>query len=310
MSRRSSTDPAVRRLLVALSCAVLALGCAAKRSFDGLASEEVAFESVASGAFREVEAGPPAQSAPPEGGQLSATTTEARKLIRNASVTLEVSSTDEATAQIRALVEAAGGYVGSESRSEDAYGVKSASLTCRVPADALDELLEQAQEQGEVEALQITAQDITEQYFDLEIRLATQTKLESRLLVLLDRSSNELKDLLEIERELARVRGQIDQMEGRRRFWDHQVTMATLQLELHEPRPAIAGSKGGMFRTLSNAFREAGDNFVGALAFLISSTGALVPVVSAFAALIWLLLRLRRRSQQAKHAASEEVKRA
>ena len=85
--------------------------------------------------------------------------------------------------------------------------------------------------------------------------------------------------------------------------------MATLQLELHEPRPVIAGHEGGMFRTLGNAFREAGDNFVAALAFLISSTGALVPVVTAFATLIWLLLRLRRRSQQAKHAAPEEVKR-
>ena len=294
----------VPAFLVLVTVTVL-IGCAQKQSFDGLASDGAAMEPAAPPPARVAatpalaqaqEAQTPAQG---QGDQLEQVSAPDRKLIRNAYVTLEVSSAETATAEIRALVEAAGGYVGNESQSEDGYGAKRASLTCRVPADRLDELLEQTQGQGTVESLQISAQDITEQYFDLEIRLGTQQQLETRLLELLERSSNELQDLLEIERELARVRGQIDQMEGRRRFWDHQVAMATLQIELHEPRPAIAGSEGGVLRTLGNAFRDAGNNFVDALAFVISSIGALLPVAAAFALLVWLLLRWRRRAKGA-----------
>jgi hypothetical protein len=229
----------------------------------------------------------------------------ARKLIRTGSAGLEVKAVPEAVAQVKAWVEEAGGYVGDESESEDGYGVKTAYLTCRVPAEQLDALVERLKELGEVERVQLSAQDITEQYFDLEIRLANQRRLEARLLELLERRTNELSDLLEIEREAARVRGEIEQLEGRQRFWDNQVALSTLQVELHEPRPAIAGEEGGAWRTLVDSFRRFGNNFVLSVAGIIAVAGGLIPVAVTLAVLGWLFVFWRRRRRRRGSAADD-----
>jgi hypothetical protein len=61
---------------------------------------------------------------------------------------------------------------------------------------------------------------------------------------------------------VARVRTEIDQLEGRKRMWDHQVALSTLTVMVHEPRPIGGSDEGGVWRTLRRAFREAADNFV------------------------------------------------
>ena len=227
-----------------------------------------------------------------------------RKLIRTGSAGIEVKAVPAAVERVKAWVEEAGGYVGDESESEDGYGARTAHLTCRVPAEELERLVERLRQLGEVERVQLSAQDITEQYFDLEIRLANQKRLEARLLDLLERRSNELSDLLEIEREAARVRGEIEQLEGRRRFWDNQVALSTLQVELHEPRPAIAGQEGGAWRTLVDAFRRFADNFVLSVAGIIAVAGALIPVAGALGLLAWIFVAWSRRRRR---RATEEI---
>jgi hypothetical protein len=114
------------------------------------------------------------------------------------------------------------------SQRRDDNATNTASITCRIPADKLDEAIARVRQLGKQEELSITAQDISEEYADLEIEMANQKKLETRLLDLLGRQTNRLSDLLEIERETARVRGTIDQMEGRKRFWDNQLELSTL----------------------------------------------------------------------------------
>ncbi len=213
-----------------------------------------------------------------------------RKIIRNGSLTLEVRRLDEALSAIRSAAEKAGGYVTNESQGKDEYGARQGSITCRVPAAALDRTLAQFQTLGRVEGVNVTAEDITEQYFNLEIRLRNQRDLETRFRALLDKPGNKVSDLLEIEREMARVRGEIDELEGRKRFWDSQVSLSTLTIQLHEPRPAIVGEGGGILGTLKSAFRQLGENLVGTIAWLIASLGVIVPAGLA----LWIVWRLWR----------------
>lgn len=285
----------------------LSLACHAERSAtEAAAVEQAAFEeSQARGA-----APPPAAPAAAQekvavaADGTAAPAPMARKLIRTGSAGLEVKAVPEAVARVKSWVEQAGGYVGDESEAEDGYGVKTAYLTCRVPVEQLDALVERLKELGEVERVQLSAQDITEQYFDLEIRLANQKRLEARLLELLERRTNELSHLLEIEREAARVRGEIEQLEGRKRFWDNQVALSTLQVELHEPRPVIAGEEGGAWRTLVDSFRRFADNFVLSIAGIIAVAGALIPVAVTLGLLGWVFVAWRRRRR--KPAAVED----
>jgi hypothetical protein len=293
----------------------LSLSCLEKAALAPAVVEEAAYgEAQARGGLL----APPPAPAPTEhareggveDGAAAVPAPTARKLIRTGNAGLEVKAVPEAVAQVKAWVAEAGGYVGDESEAEDGYGVKTAYLTCRVPAEKLDALVARLKELGEVEHVQLSAQDITEQYFDLEIRLSNQKRLEARLLELLERRTNELSDLLEIEREAARVRGEIEQLEGRKRFWDNQVSLSTLQVELHEPRPAIAGTEGGAWRTLLDSFRRFGNNFVFSIAGIIAVAGGLIPVLVVLGLVVWLIVaffqrRRRRRGELAATAGHE-----
>lgn len=226
-----------------------------------------------------------------------------RKLIRNASARLEVRSVDAALNQLRALTGTSGGYATEENRSRDEYGVGRGAITCRIPAGRLDSLTARLTEIGTIEEVRIFSSDITEQYFNLEISLRNRRVLESRLLALVGRPGNRLSELLETERELARVRGEIDQMEGRQRFWDNHVALSTLSVTVHEPAAAVAGAEGGPWTTLKRSFSQAADNFIDAVAGMIALTGSLVPVVVALVAGVWIVARLwrwRRRRRTAR----------
>ncbi len=218
-----------------------------------------------------------------------------RKIIRNGSMSLEVASIEKTVVILKQLVTAAGGYAGNETQSQNEYQTKMASITCRVPAGNLDALIDRIKGLGTIEDLSISAEDITEQYYDLQVRINNQKKLESSLLELLNRQTNQLSDLLEIEREVARVRGEIDGMEGRIRFWDSQAAFSTIVVNMHEPRPAVAGGGGGFFRTLFRAFHQAAENFIDVVAGIIALSGGLIPILVIIGFILWVIVKLWRR---------------
>jgi hypothetical protein len=226
-----------------------------------------------------------------------------RKIIRNGELDMEVSDVDTALKAVRAEVAKAGGYLADETQSRGDDGAKRASVTVRLPAGKFDGSLETLQSLGTVQRVSISGEDITEQYYDLEIQLRNRKQLEMRLLALLDRPSNKLTELLEIEREVARVRNEIDSLEGRKRFWDSQVSFSRLQVTLHEPVPI---TRGGMWATLRGALRSAGENFVNAIAGLIALGGGLLPLI-VLLWLCWIVWRAIRRRRKTAPPVSKPV---
>ncbi len=225
--------------------------------------------------------GAPAAAAPAVVPQGALAVPAGRKIIRNGSLQVEVSDLGAALDALRALGAAVGGYVAAEVRSGDAGRPRNGAITLRVPAERLDEAMAKASELGRVLELSVRAEDITEQYFDLEIQLHNRLALEAKLRQLLERPGNRLSDLLEVEREMARVRGEVEQLEGRTRLWDNQVGLATLNVLLAEPAPLLAGDRGGVWQALRDAFGQAGENFVATVAVVIAATGSLVPLGAA-----------------------------
>jgi hypothetical protein len=274
---------AVKRTVVLAVMLLVVVGCSNKPAPapENEGAQPAASRAMIEGGIAQAP-GAPAPPPPVQGVSSSAAPgpvavpTE-RKVIRNGSLTVVVRALDEALSAIRSATEKAGGYVTNESQDRDTWGVRHGSITCRVPAAALDRTLAQFQSLGKVERVSVTAEDITEQYFNLEIRLRNQQDLEKRFRALLDRPGNKVSDLLEIEGQMARVRGEIDELEGRKRFWDSQVSLSTLTVQLHEPNPAIGSAGGGILSTLKNAIRQLGENFVETVAWLISALGVVIP---------------------------------
>ena len=156
-----------------------------------------------------------------------------RKVINIASVSVAVESVASAVTQVRGIAESSGGFVEQLSRSGGADR-EQATLTIRVPQDGFFAALERIEALGDVLDEFVGSEDVTEQFIDLEARLRIAEQEEVRLLAVLDRVQN-LTDVLTIERELARVRSQIEVFQGQLNFLLRRVDLATITVSLFPP---------------------------------------------------------------------------
>ena len=164
-----------------------------------------------------------------------------RKLIKTGSLSLRVEDVDAAATRLKAAVDSLGGYVANE-RGED-YGTARRYLTLRIPAPAFGATVARAEAvAAEVLHRQISVEDKTAEYVDVDARLTTQRVLATRLRELVTRTG-EVKDLIEVERELARVTGEIERYEARLRTIDRDAAYATLEVSLEgaPEEAAVAG---------------------------------------------------------------------
>src|SRR5437762_14024585 len=123
-------------------------------------------------------------------------------------------------------------------------------------------------------------------------------RLESRLIDLLARGTGKLKDVLEVEQQLARVREEIERTEGRLRYLRSHAALSTLTIAVHEPVPVVghAGSS-----VIGEAFKQAWRNFVALVAAGVRSLGFVIPL-ALVGALAWLGSRWGRKART-PHAA-------
>jgi len=183
-------------------------------------------------------------------------------------------------------------------------GPSSAIVTIRVPAERLESLRAEVGGLGTVLSESASASDVTEQAIDLEARLRNLRAEEARLRTFLART-DKVSELLEVERELARVRGEIEAMDAQLTYLERQAARATLTVSLSEPGPVVQPVTGGW------GLREAITRGIQATASIIS-TMVTVAIPLAFIALMALVIGypvrtlLRRRARGATSAASEQ----
>jgi hypothetical protein len=293
-----------RILALALLIVPLALACEADApAFDAVAPASVVDESrgvmVAGGAIE-----PPAAPAPVVGfstGKQSAPSqridTTGAMLIRTGSARLEVDSLDSAIAQVRGLAESLGGHVTSTAIQAGRERVREASLEIRVPAVRFDEAIGGLDPLGTVEAVHVSAQDVGEEVVDVEARLSSARQLEQRLLEILRTRTGKLDDVLAVERELARVRAEIEGYEGRLRYLRGRIALSTLTVSLHEPVALLAGEPGQSL--IADAVKQAWYNFLGLLAGAIAALGFVVPLTVVGVVAFLVVRRLRGRASAA-----------
>src|SRR5260370_12934835 len=111
---------------------------------------------------------------------------------------------------------------------------RTLNATLRVPADQLDATMAELKKLGRVDVESQSGEEVTQQYVDLVARLANARNSEQRLTEILRHRTGELSDVLAVEVEIERVRGEIEQMEAERKNLAHQVDFATLSATLTE----------------------------------------------------------------------------
>jgi hypothetical protein len=217
-----------------------------------------------------------------------------RLIVRTGQASIEIDSLESSMAELRRLVQRVGGFVADASVQSGRNQLRSATLELKVPASRFDELTEGLQPLGRLQFVNVGAEDVSEEFVDLTARAANGRRLEDRLVELLRTRTGKLQDVLSVERELARVREEIERMEGRLRFLKTSAQLNTLSVHLYEPPPIVASHPGRS--VIAEAFKTAWRNFVGVLAGGIASLGIVVPVVILGWGALILGKRYRRRA--------------
>ncbi|MBK9387757.1 MAG: DUF4349 domain-containing protein [Planctomycetes bacterium] len=147
-----------------------------------------------------------------------------RRLVHTGALALAVPDASGARAQLAELATGLGGYVQSE---------RDAAIVLRIPSARFREGLESAAKVGRELSRRIDVQDVTEQYVDLELRVKNARALRDRLEALLQKC-DDVKSALEVERELTRVRLEIEQLEAQLRSLGQRTSFGTLEVELRQ----------------------------------------------------------------------------
>jgi anti-sigma factor RsiW len=238
-----------------------------------------------------------AQAVPP--GAVPGEAAFLRRVIRTGQMAIEVERYDAAASRLFAIAEGAGGFVADSSFSEE-DGVPRGTFVLRVPAARFSEVVAQVEKLGTVQRRQISGQDVTEEFIDLEARVRNLTRQEARLLALMDRATK-IPDLLVIEGEVARVRGEIERLTGRLRFLANKVDLATVQAEVSQKPKKASGGFWDFKRTLERvraAFLSTVRQMLGAAESLAALAAALLPVALLGVVVWWLLRRGSRRADR------------
>ena len=212
-------------------------------------------------------------------------------VIRSGTATMQVDSLDRAIALVHNLARRTGGFIGSSTTQTGRGQVPAATLEIRVPADRFEDIVDGLRPIGKVESVNVTAQDVGEEFVDVQARMANDHRLEARLIELVAQRTGKLSDVLAVEQELARVREEIERYEGRLRYLQSRAAVSTLSLTIHMPIPVVdEGSPGVM----GEAVRDAWRNSIAVVAFMIQALGVIIPL--AICALVaWPVVRRFRR---------------
>lgn len=243
------------RLIASLMFATLAVGACSKKSASSADFHSAPGPTSAQGG--EVEKNSPSDRLAFHANDQSKRepATDNRKVIRTGAIQLVVGDYASARAKLDALLAATGGYVDSTQVSHSQGSVSNATIVLRLPSDTFGSILPKLRELGEITGETTNAADITAQYVDISARLASSKALEKRLLELATARDGGIEAVLAVERELARVRGEIESYEGTMRQWNDQIAMSTLTLTLSTRAPAIAATaEPGLGQRISSGF--------------------------------------------------------
>ena len=230
-----------------------------------------------------------------------------RKIIRDANLTIEVASTTDAQQRITSIAENLGGFVvTSEAKqrqdAEPAKRTLDIKLVIRVPSGQFNSALEQIEKLAtNLPERNVTGQDVTEEFIDLEARIKTQKALELQFLDIM-KQARKVDDALEVQRQIADVRTEIEKLEGRKRFLESKSSLSTITVNIHTPTPIVV-STSGFTHTIREALSDSIDVATGIVLFVIRFAIVMTPIFVLLILPVGLLaLYFRRRARRIRLA--------
>ena len=237
----------------------------------------------------------PRESEPNEGGrdesEITDELTEDRKIVKTGSITLEVGNITDVMDKVAEMADELNGYVVSSYKYEYKRGI-SGRITIRVPFEKFEEAFARLRQLAvSVPYETTTAKDVTEDYVDLEAQLSNLQATEAQYLVLMEKAAN-VEEMLMVQRELSKVRGEIEQIEGRMKYLEQTSETSLIEVDLEETKGlAEPWSASAAFQSAVRGLTTFGRGLATVLIWLGIFCWAWVPPL-----VIWLRRRRRAKS--------------
>lgn len=246
--------------------------------YGAMLDSPMALESVRRTASREVEMD---MAADPEKGMEP-------KIIYTGYMQIRVDDLEKAWSRVLDMLSIWGGYASETRRWTGSNEDLFLRMVLRVPSSKFNEVMEEAAGWGFVEEQSSQGRDITQEYYDLEARLNSKKEQEKRYLEILQEARS-VDDILRVERELERIRGDIESMEGTLRYYSDRTDMATITLNFKEPGSVAVG------HITSGLFRDLADSFLRSLRGLLLWVSNALPWIISIGVVLIIIVLIRRR---------------
>ena len=218
-----------------------------------------------------------------------------QKLVRSGGINFQSEDLEKDYQQIKGMLGGFDAYLENESQSNDQFR-KTYNLSIRVPSDKYDSLLNRISGIAFIVYSKYSnTDDVTERYYDLQSRIQNKKELEKRYREILTKA-NEVKDILEIERNLNEVRTDIEMMEGQFNYLNNQIKFSSLQVQFYEELPYELNSpkKKGFWVRIFNAVDNGWQVFLTVFVGLVT----LWPFYLAGGLVFVLVMYLKRRNKK------------
>jgi hypothetical protein len=217
-------------------------------------------------------------------------------IARTVSLSVIAKDFDSSRASLDAILARHNGYSANLSVNTPQSAARSLQASLRIPAPQLPVALAELKSLGRVELENQNGEEVTQQHADLVARLKNSRETEQRLQAILTRRTGKISDVLEVEQEIARVRGEIEQMEAEQKNLEHRVDFATIDLKLSEEYKAKLVSPAPAISTLVhnaavNGYRNVADTLLSIVLFFAEYGPVLVFWLLVFFIPAWLVRR-------------------
>lgn len=197
--------------------------------------------------------------------------TNDRKVVKNGNANIEVENFDSSISKIKELAGNFEGYVTNSNMWTTSSDTKSGNITVKIPEKRFDEFGDSLGQIGTIKSKETSAYDVTEEYIDVQARLKNLKNQEKRYTELLD-MAKDVQDVLAIEAQLGRIRGEIESHEVRIKYLENTTTFGTFYINIYEPEKVV--HEWG----IKNAFDRAIEAFIVSVAGIIILGGFLIPI--------------------------------
>jgi hypothetical protein len=209
------------------------------------------------------------------GGKLESSAPSRPMIAQSVALTIVADNYADASAAIDRVATAHGGYVQTLSSDTRSGAARQFSATLRLPAAQLADSLEELRKLGHVEQETRANEEVTDQYVDLQARLRSARATEQRLLQLLATRTGKLEDVLAAEQELARIREEIESIDGQRNLLLHRVSYVTVDVKLYEQyvqqlETSSPSTATGLHNSLVQGMQNLEDGIVALLVFVFA----------------------------------------